>query len=51
METRIDRAKGRLKAFADQIESNLRGIAYKAEVTAKTFTKIVRGILSGQHRP
>jgi hypothetical protein len=51
MEKLVDTAKGKFKRIADHMESTLKGFTYKADVTAKTVAKIVRGVLNGQHRP
>ena len=51
MEKLIHRARDEFKRIADQIDSAMKGITYKADMAAKTVTKIVKGVLNGQHRP
>ena len=48
MEKLIHRARDEFKRMADQIDSALKSITYKADMAAKNVAKIVKGVLKGQ---
>lgn len=50
MEKLIERAAARIKTMADQIESTLKGLAYKAQVASKNVATVVKGVFGGQHK-
>jgi hypothetical protein len=51
MEQPVGTARGKFKRMAEQMESTLKSVRYKADMAAKTVATIVKGILNGQHRP